>query len=443
MKACVEFSREGRGSKMISMVPRVGVFLFLAVGWIPENGFSRQLLAQQFLNPPKIDSSSVAPMKQLLVDFWQPGTANREQAEQLFASFQPVSNDLTLAYVANRLNDNRTREAGRILDAATSRDPKFLDGWLLKAYLDILSTDYGPALMSLRSAKNALNGTALDATAKLVFYRRTGELIGYLKGPVARRVDQNLLDATLEHLLTAANDEEIGLFNTAVAQIRDQFENRTETAQGRLEEEMQKQAAVDASLEASLTAQNQNLALTERSLRERVPQLQAELSQQESQLTSQLSPLESTVQTLNSQIRSLQWTLSLLYQDLALVQNGPVHDPFVVRAILDQIQRTEWSLYNLQVSQQSAATQYNSLQTQIQSVRATYQEQINQTQRELRRVSGTLTRNQSQLARIAAGPQVAAGKREAEESRVTSLSHYIKLPAVLLRQELLELIESM
>lgn len=398
---------------------------------------------QEFIVPPKIDVASVSVLRQLLIDYWQPSTVNQAQVAQLIDFSKPVSRELIWAYLANRLNASRTADARKVLEAAMLNDSKFLDGWLLKSHLDMVGRDYSSSLMSLRSAKRALNDPNATASGRTMFYHRAGELIGYLQGPVAHRVDQNLLQSAVENILEGCSDEERNTFQAAVAQVQNQYQQIVGAAEGRLDDDLQKQANVDAALQVTLANQNQSLAQTEQTLRMRSQQLQTELAQQESQLTSQLSPLHSSINSLESQIRSLQWTLSFLYQDLAQAQNTQHVHPFTIRSIVDQIQRAELSLFSLQSSHQSAIAEYNTVQAQLQATRSNYQNQINETQRELKRVSGTVARNQSQLVRLAAGPEVAAGKREAEESRITSLSRYLKVSPDLMRQELLELIESL
>jgi hypothetical protein len=419
------------------------IFKWLRLSCLILVSIAGPVSGQELIEAPKINPASVVTMRNLLFDLWQPGMVNREQVEKLFDLSQTVSRELTLAYVANRLNDNRTADARKALESATISDSKFVDGWLLKSHLDIVGKDYGPSLMALRSAKRALDEPNAAPAARTSFYRRAGELIGYMSGPVAQRVDQQLVQTTVENLLKATSDDDRKAFEAAIAQIQNQYQEIVDAAQVRLDDDWQKQANVDATLQVTLTNQNQSLMQTEQSLRSRLQQLQADLGQLESQLTSQLSPLQSTINNLGSQIRSLQWTLSFLYQDLAQAQNTQLVHPFTIRSIVDQIQRVELNLFSLQSSLQSAVSEYNAVQAQLQATRSNYQNQINETQRELKRVGGTVTRNQSQLVRLAAGPAVAPGKREAEDSRVTSLSRYIKLSPDLMRQQLLELLDSM
>jgi hypothetical protein len=399
--------------------------------------------AQTLIAPPKVSPDSVAAMKTMLIQMWAPGKENRHQVDALFANTQRKNPELTLAYVANRLHDGRPKDALLALDSATVEHPNFLDGWLLKAHLDVLVDEYDSGLVGLRSAKRAFDEGHATQAQRTEFYQRTGELIGYLQAPVAAGVDQKLLNSTIEQLINRASDPDIATFHAAAETVRDQFSQKVKASQDRLAAELQKQAAVDVQVQTTLANQNQNLMQSEQTLRERLGQLQAEFAQQESQLVSQLSPLQSSAIELENQIQSLQLSLQLLYSDLAIAQNQPLVCPITVRSILDQIQRIESNLFGLQTSHQSFIAQYESVQLQIQSVRNQYQGQISEIQRELKRISGTVARNNSKLGKIAAGPKISSGKKVVETNRVSALSSYIKLPADLLRQDLLDQINSL
>lgn len=426
---------------MSSHSPRFSVSF--SVFLVTSSVFAGAGSAQSLVAPPKIAPESVASMKTMLIQLWEPGKENRAQVEVLFQQ-APVKNpELTLAYVANRLNDGRRKEALQALDRVTAEHPEFLDGWLVKAHLEVLIDQFESGLVGLRSAKRAFNEANTAQPQRSEFYQKTGELIGYLQGPVASRVDQKLLNSTIDQLILGATDQDIATFQAAAETIRNQFTDNIKSSQDRLATELQKQAAADAQLQTTLANQNQNLMQSEQSLRDRVNQLQTEFAQRESQLTSQLSPLQSSMIGLENQIQSLQLSLQYLYSDLAIAQNQPVVCQFTVRAILDQINRAEFSLYGLQSNYQSYLAQYQSVQSQIQSTRNQYQGQINETQRELKRISGTVARNNNKLGKIAGGPEISTGKKVVESNRITSLGSYLKLPTELIRQELLDQINSL
>jgi DNA repair exonuclease SbcCD ATPase subunit len=336
------------------------------------------------------------------------------------------------------LNDGRRKEALDAIESATVEHTQFLDGWLLRSHLHLVADQFDKGLVSLRSAKSAFDEKNATPKQRTDFYQRSGELIGYLQGPAGSRVDQKLLNSVIEHLMAGAADPDIATFRAATDQIRQKFIERQQSTQARLDAELQKQAAADAIQQDTLTARNQNLILNEQALRDRQSQLRHDLGQRESQLTSQLSPLHNNLVGLESQITAVQRNLQYLHSDLARAQNQSPVCPITVRAILDQVNRAEINLYTLQTNHQSYVMQLQTVQSQIQSTRAQYNDQLNEIQRELKRIGNSLNRNRNQLTRLAEGPKVASGKKEAGANRVTSLGSYVKLSPELIRQQLLE-----
>ena len=65
-------------------------------------------------------------------------------------------------------------------------------------------------------------------------------------------------------------------------------------------------------------------------------------------------------------------------------------------------------------------------------------QQVRDIDKELKKISATKRRNMNKLAKIAAGPEVADGKKQAMINRATALRTYDDLPLELYRQQLLE-----
>ncbi len=398
------------------------------------------LCAQQLIQPPEIKDASREAVKQLLNELWEPGPATRAAAEQEFAAISAPGQDVVLAFVANRLNDSQTRSALSALEASTSRDPKAIDGWLLKSYLHILVRDYDAGMMSLRSAKKAMDPAMTDPQKNL-FFKRAGELMGYLQGPAPRLVNSDVFNSTVEALLADISDAEVQAFTQAAETIANQYADLRVATDESLDEEFERQANADAFRQATLTNENQTHQQTTQELNEQWKRLQEEWREREAQLSAELIPLQSAMSSMESQIYSYQLTLQNLYWDLSLAQNGPAVYPFTVQTILNQIGRVEVSLIQLQSSLQGTLSQYNRVRLQIRELQAVYNQQTSGIQKELKRIENLQKRNQNELTRLASGPRIAGGKRESRESRVAGLRTYIRLSPALLKQELLESME--
>lgn len=416
--------------------PRYAIALFVIVALYAAPSASHAL---QLIDPPSISKGSSGIVKQLLEHDWQREIANQTNAKKTFTSTQSASSAVSLAYIVNRIQHNETREAIEVANELTSTDPANIDGWLLRAWLNALVDNFDRSLIDLRSAKKRIaENKTLTEPKKLAAYGKIGKLVGYLQGPVNKRVNPDMLNATVLSIADGLQAEELAGFNKSRDLVLSRYDEMVKAQGAKAQTELAKQKAEDDHLTVSLNQQNQTFDQTLKQLTGERERLRAEGNQRVNELLSQLSPLESQLSSISSSINAIQHDLQLLYTDLFNARNAPPQFRTSTYYITDQIRRREFDLYGLQADGNSIANQRHSLQVQIHQTRQGYNNQIANVDRRYKTTNNTMRRNQIKLAKIARGPELADGKKGAMTSRLTALTSYDEFPIELCRQQLLD-----
>ncbi len=401
---------------------------------------STPVLALQLIAPPTIDAASRKTIGQFLTDDWPREPAHRKQSKATFEALELPNTEISIAYLINRLRHFQNRDALIVAEKLTANQPKSLDGWLIRAHLDALTDNFDQALIDLRSVKKIVADTpGLSDQQKLDTYRRVGQVLGYLQGPVKARLNPDLLNSTLDFVTQQAKDAELVALDAGRAEVLQRFDTLLKTQNEKTNQELEKQTTVNANLDVTLTNQNQQLMQSSQQLLARQTQLQTEASQRLADLTSRTSPLQSNLTSIAMQINAVQNDLQLLYTDLYNAQNVPPGYYSPVRFLTEQIRNRELTMYNLQSNAQATGNQLRSLEYQISQTQADYDSQILQLQQQHKKLEGTVLRNQNKLAKIAGGPEIAGGKKDAVENRLQALTSYVEIPVELLRQQMLDL----
>lgn len=395
----------------------------------------------QLLSPPKdpIDVGSSVPIRLLLVEQWDRGPNNESQSKATYQNSRKDNSYLMLAFALNRMNHNRVDEALEIVDLMTKSYADNLDGWLLKAWLNTLSDRYDTALVNLRSLKKQI-GKQKNTTPAIeqVLYGRLGRLFGYLQGPVADRVNANLLEGTVLNVTAGLNPDVLKTFNSNRDKVLKQYEDLLKLQGQMTQAELAKVKLENDNQTIALERETQLLEQTESQLVPEKQRLRAEATQQVSTLQQQGRSLEQQLAAISSDIWDTEQELQFLAVELYNAQNLPPR----LRPSLFYLQNR---IRNVQVTQSALRSNGNQISNQLDVLRAqvlqtqrAYNQRIGDIDREIKRVNGAKRRNLGKLARLAAGPEVADGKKDAMRNKATALRTYDDLPLVLYRQELLE-----
>ena len=309
---------------------------------------------------------------------------------------------------------------------------------MLKAWLNALEDNFENSLVSIRSLNQRLIATAdLSVEIKSSIYSRLGRLIGYLEGPVAHRVNQNLLLTTTQFITNTAPQNHLKEFNSSRTEVQEKYTEIKKDQAQKKNEELAKVAQRDQKIEQILNRENESLSDSEQKLSEEIERVRQDANARISTLEGQGSQIEQEQLATSIEIQQRENRLLYLYEQLAILNLGPVsqfwtYDPRVeIRSLEFQIsqKRNDWNGYSFRL---------RSISDEISRLQFAAQQRTGSLTRDLKKLNGTRRRNLGKLARIASGPQIADGKKNAMKIRVTSLITYDEISEELYRQQILD-----
>lgn len=385
-----------------------------------------------FDNPP----AKLAAQKILTTD-WARSPEREKQSKSTFGSAASDDANLLYAYALNRMQHNRHREAKRTTNELTTKYPKHIDGWILHAWLNALTDDFDVCCSNLRSIKKNMGQVNLDVSAQKRAYHRIGSLIGYLEGPVKKRVNEELLAATIALLekdsppevLTSMKKSRLRVDNKFKALAKEQ-ETRTKLELGKVENSNNQEIA-------NLKNENQVYDQSIARIGPEKDRLRKEASEQISSLERQASDLEQQLSGIGNDIRQTSLNLDAMYRDLNRAVNGPFRGQYSVFLIENEIRNAQFNLTSLQNSGVLLTNQLSMARNQIVQTRNAYSNRIKDLENEIKRLSARKKRNGNRLTKLAKGPEIADGKWMAMRNKITALRTFDDIPIELYREELL------
>jgi hypothetical protein len=395
--------------------------------------------AYQLLSLPEPPSqlTTTESIQSLLAEHWARTSSNALASQKFYENLNSRPAIVRVAYAVNRLQQNKTKEAKLVAEKITETFPGNLDGWMLKAWLNALEDNFDTSLVSIRSLNNHLTDSVdLPIEIKSSIYSRMGRLIGYMEGPVAHRVNQNLLHATTQSVINNAPRKHLKEFNSGRAQVLEKYTEIKNSQAQKKNEELAKVAERDQKIEQILNRENESLSDSEKKLSEEIERVRQDADARISTLESQGSEIEQERIAASFEIQKRQDRLQYLYEQLAILNLGPVsqlwaYDPRIeIRNIEFQIsqRRSDWNGFSFRL---------RNISGEISRLQITAQQRTNLLTKELKKINGSRRRNLGKLARIASGPQIADGKKNAMKIRATSLITYDEISEELYRQEIL------
>ena len=394
----------------------------------------------QILSPPPqpIDADASVPIRKLLSQDWERGPKISARSKTTFESAKRFTDDLLVAYTINRIRHKKNSEAKLAAQELTDRHTDNLDGWILKTWLNMLTDDFDVALINMRSLKKQVDAQKkLPVETQKLIYKRLGRFIGYLQGPVADQVNNDLRDETIRVLAAGLKPEILKTFNENRDRVLKQHDELLKE-QGKKTQVILDKAKIENDAEvAQLERQNQLLEQTESQLIPEKQRLSTEASKQITAIEQQGSQLTQQLSSTAGEIRAIELNLQFLYQDLFLILQQPPEFRQSTFLLRNQIRNAELTLNTLKQNAGFTSNQLNGLHSQIAQIRSSANRQVNEIETEIKRVGNSKRRNLSKLTKIAQGPKIASGKRQSLKSRLTGLRTYDELSLELYRQDML------
>ena len=395
----------------------------------------------QLLSPPneKLAPSTKAVVNRLLNTTWDRESNNKNDSESTFAAAPHNKPEILIAYVLNRINHSSIDQALEIASETRLSFEQNWDGRMLEVWLLTLTNKYDTAIVQMRSFKKQLDiakqNNRLSAAAALDLYGRFGRLIGYFEGPVAEKVNPQLLANTTVLLEQNIAPETKKAFSLARQSVKAEYEQLLAQQVAYQNQELVKVAAVNEVEKERIEEDNK---LTQEARARLEPELEKLVSEGHlltSRLEQQISSASSNLLSINQSAYGLEQQLAFLYTDLFNIDRRSLAS---VYAIENQIYRVELDLSQQRIAAANQAGVLSGLQNDLFAVRRNYQRQIGQAKSNLKRVEVAQKRNGKKLQKIAAGPKIAGGKTQSLANRRTALRTYDDLALELYRQDMLD-----
>jgi hypothetical protein len=403
--------------------------------------FPKTASGRQLLSPPAapIDVETSTPIRQLLTEQWERDPVAEAASKDLFRSVQQNNANLLLAYSLNRIQHNRVDDAKSVAEEMTKNFPKNLDGWMLLAWLNTLSDRYDTALINLRSMKKQIDkNDKLSPASELALYKRLGRLIGYMQGPVADRVNDDIMDGTVLQITAGLPPEALKTFHENRNDVLKQFDALLKSQGQKTQVELAKVKIQNDNETIALEREIQLFEQTESQLIPEKQRLRQEATRQISIIEQQAQSLEQQLANISSDIRETEQDLQYMAIDLFNAQNLPPRLRPSLFYLQNQIRNAQLALSALRSNGNQVSNQLGLLRAQIIRTQNAFNQQVREIDKEIKRVNGAKRRNLAKLARLAAGPEVADGKKDAMRNKATALRTYDEFPLLIYRQELLE-----
>ena len=379
--------------------------------------------------------------KRLLKDYWEKESGNRDAASVFWANHKSAANsnsDALLAYVYNRMRHARIREALKAATELNELDPRHVDGWLVRIWLETTTDNFNRALVKMGLLKQELDlQTNLRPDIRSSILRKLGRLVGFMEGPVNRRVNIDTLEQAIATIASKLAPPELQTFNDERKKVIDRFTQVSATNSQTINNEKDR-------LQRVINVETQNLEQAKRDYDQRISQLAPQIDQLRLQADQQISvarqqaePLEREAVSIDTAIANAQSDLNLLYWDLARFDNvAPRRNPnnvFIWRAIRNR----QLDLNNLYARADAIAIQLADAVARVRQIEFEYGQRIDALNNEINQLGRAKNRSQKRLNKLAKGPVVASGKLQAMDNRVKSILTYDQFPLEMKRQELL------
>ena len=387
----------------------------------------------------KIDAASSKPIRKLLTTDWDKSPTNASNSKTTFAEAGNYNTDILVAYTINRLQHNKASEAKIYAEELTSRFSKNLDGWMLRIWINALVNNYDLSLLNMRSFKKAMDETKdLPQVTQNKIYKRLGRLVGYFQGPVTKQVNDDILEETILQLANGIPPKVLKTFNESRDKVLKAHDALLNEQGQKTQTELVKVKAENDQEIIALEREYKLLEKTESDLAPRKDKLRADASRTIQGLEQQSSGISQQLSSVSADIQSVQYDLQYLYIDLnniLLAPRNPRRSTFFVR---NQIRNAQLNLASLRNSGAGLSNQLNGIRNQISQVNSSLNNQLREIDKEIRRVNGAKRRNQAKLGKLARGPELMGGKKEAMRNKQISLRTYDNLQLEVYRQDLLD-----
>lgn len=402
----------------------------------------------QLLNVPveKLDPETIGTIHQLLDSNWERNSANNAKSQAVFETSPQDNPHVLVAYAINRIQHGKISDALPLAKAVRQRFDTNLDGPVLEIWLLALTDNYESAIVRMSDLKKRIakanRQRPVSKETEVKIFSRIGRLMGYFEGPVAEKLNPQLVAKISQQLQTDLSPEAQNAFSQNRTSVLIKFKELLNDSANFEKLELARVAAANEIEKQRLEQEDLLVQQTRERLQPKLEQLNETANSESSILEQQIASAANELEFANQSAFRTEQDLAFLYADLLSInrRNRGVF-LFDVYALEDQIFRTEVQLNQFRASAINAAANLAVLRNQLIATQTRYTRQIAALQQQLKRSEIIQKRNGRELQKIAQGPKIAGGKKKARKQRRKALRTYDDLSLELYRQELLNAIQ--
>ncbi|MGA2065832.1 MAG: hypothetical protein ABSG86_12725 [Thermoguttaceae bacterium] len=381
---------------------------------------------------------------QRLLELGWPRTVDaRVEAERRYDRLAPLAASeprIPYAFALVQIRQYRYPEAAVLLDQVIAADPKNLTARELRIWLAILLKDYGKALIQLPllverlPAEKATKDAADADVPQVELAGQLGRMCGFLEGPVRGHLDQTVLAACVEHLVSWLGDARSKAFEAGRKAVLQQFAamgEETEITAAAAKESGEK---IRKHVLTELDRQAGDLAAKADAEKDKLEDLKKQLNYDLEKLKSRERQVEQQFAGVQSQAVAARQDLGTTDAQIAefLVLAGHEQDPiqrqwYLAQVAALQLQRSQQAarLAGLDGRRAGLAADQQSLVRQRRDLDRRWQQESGR----LDNLETSLSRAESQKEKFQARPVESTTPQVADQKRrIVALTAYVPLP---------------
>jgi hypothetical protein len=383
---------------------------------------------------------------QILNQFWHREGENAIEARAAYEGLNNPSVETRLAYVFQRMNHFRYREALPVARELVRSHPDHSEALAALSWLETLLGSNNEALITMRDLRQSLGGQPPADQQRQFYLRHLGRMIGFLEGPGNRQVNRETLDQTVAQILNGLAPDNVQIFEDARQDVTDQFDQLKqdqETARNNFLNEAQKKAAAET---AAIQTSNQALKQQRDQIPTRMQTVTDSFNQRSASLRNQIQPIESEYRMLETQLfpLHLQWQNTITQMALWDRRFTRPDEP---PSYWDQVLRNQFAFEAsridaqiLFIRQQMRGLEFRvaSLNQELYLTNQQFQQQLDSFRIEDQQITRQMERNSNRIQKLMSGPSRITGDAMSIAQRIDKLKTYGDFPIEQFRGKLLK-----
>jgi len=161
-------------------------------------------------------------VEQSLQSGWDRNGENRDLNLQLPEIRDESTAYQGLAWALNRIQQYKYDQALEAARRVTENDASQLDGWYMRAWLEMRADNIDAGLLALQSYRRQLDRASLEEAARRRHLLRMARLLAFADGPQNSKATPVTLDQTIDRLLDQLEPGDVDVFSQEYHRITDQ-----------------------------------------------------------------------------------------------------------------------------------------------------------------------------------------------------------------------------